>query len=197
MKATSNQALISLDSSNLKVVIDKPKGSRSKFKYDEETGFYELVRVLPTRAVFPFNFGFLPATLGGDDNPLDVLLEEPLLPGSLVDARLIGMIGTSETAGGTTVRNDRLVAVVRQSRLYGEIGSLDEVGETLLRQIEEFVVAYHASFGRELVPVNRASAEAAAEKIHQGMEAFKDRKIKRWVLLSRPPFLSPGPLAKP
>jgi inorganic pyrophosphatase len=178
MKATSNQVLISLDSSNLKVVIDKPKGSRSKFKYDEDTGFYELVRVLPTGAVFPFNFGFLPATLGEDGNPLDVLLlmEEPLLPGSLVDARLIGMIGTSETAGGTTVRNDRLVAVVRQSRLYGEIGSLDEVGETLLRQIEEFVVAYHASFGRELVPVNRASAEAAAEKIHQGMEALKDRK---------------------
>lgn len=103
-------------------------------------------------------------------------MEEPLLPGSLVDARLIGMIGTSETAGGTTVGNDRLVAVVRQSRLYGEIGSLDEVGETLLRQIEEFVVADHASFGRELVPVNRASTEAAAETIHQGMEAFKDRK---------------------
>jgi hypothetical protein len=44
------------------------------------------------------------------------------------------------------------------------------------RQIEEFFVAYNASFGKEFVPVNRASAELAVEKIHQGMEAFKNRK---------------------
>jgi inorganic pyrophosphatase len=176
MKPMSN--LRPFDSSSVRVVIDTPKGSRSKFKYDEGTGLYKLVRVLPTGAVFPFNFGFLPGTLGEDGDPLDVLLlmEESLFPGCLVDAHLIGVIEASQMMAGKTVRNDRLIAVAQQSTLYGVIASLDEVGETLLQQIEEFFIAYNASFGKEFVPLNPGSAELAMEKIHQGVEAFKNRK---------------------
>jgi inorganic pyrophosphatase len=68
-------------SGRLNVVVDTPQGSRNKFKYDEELGYFKVSKALPLGAVFPFDFGFLPSTCGEDGDPLDilVLLDEPSL----------------------------------------------------------------------------------------------------------------------
>src|SRR5215212_9852523 len=101
------------DSGDLNVIIETPKGQRNKFKYDEKSGLYKLGGVLPAGAVFPFDFGFAPSTLGGDGDPLDVLLlmDEPAFAGCLVPARLVGVIEAEQTEKGNTARNDRLIAV--------------------------------------------------------------------------------------
>ena len=72
------------------VVIDTPKGSRNKYKYDEKSGLFRLSKVLPLGAVFPYDFGFIPATRGGDGSPMDVLvlMEEPTFAGCVVPVRL-------------------------------------------------------------------------------------------------------------
>ena len=49
------------DSRELNVVIETPKGSRNKFTYDEALGLFKLGGVLPSGAVFPFDFGFVPS----------------------------------------------------------------------------------------------------------------------------------------
>ena len=56
------------------VVIETVKGCRNKFKYDAETGTFSLCKVLPCGSVFPFDFGFIPSTIGDDGDPLDVLI---------------------------------------------------------------------------------------------------------------------------
>src|SRR5204863_796713 len=98
---------------DLSAVIETPKGSRSKFKYDEEHGLFKLSGVLPAGAVFPFDFGFVPATVGEDGDPLDVLvlMDEPVFSGCFVAARLLGVIEARQTEDGKTERNDRLIAV--------------------------------------------------------------------------------------
>ena len=58
------------DEEELNVVIETPKGSRNKYNYDEATGLFKLGGVLPAGAAFPFDFGFVPSTLGGDGDPL-------------------------------------------------------------------------------------------------------------------------------
>ena len=75
---------------NLNVIVDTPKGSRNKFEYDEELGLFKLSGVLPAGANFPYDFGFLPSTRGGDGDPLDVLvlMDDPAFVGCLVPARL-------------------------------------------------------------------------------------------------------------
>jgi inorganic pyrophosphatase len=69
----------------LNVVVETPKGSRVKYAYDLESGFFILSKALPEGMVFPFNFGFVPNTLAPDGDPLDVLVlnEEPLISGCL------------------------------------------------------------------------------------------------------------------
>ena len=70
----------------LHVIIDTPKGSRNKYKYDAEYQLFTLGGVLPAGAVFPFDFGYVPSTEGGDGDPLDVLvlMDEPVFVGCLV-----------------------------------------------------------------------------------------------------------------
>src|SRR5919199_1807176 len=106
------------DDEELNVIIETPKGSRNKFDYDEELGLFKLGGVLPAGASFPFDFGFLPATRGGDGDPLDVLvlMDEPAFAGCLVTVRLLGVIEAEQTEGDATTRNDRLIAVAATSR---------------------------------------------------------------------------------
>ena len=62
------------DGKILHAIVDTPKGSRNKFKWDEERKLYKLSGVLPAGAVFPFDFGYVPSTKGDDGDALDVLL---------------------------------------------------------------------------------------------------------------------------
>src|SRR2546421_12793416 len=79
---------------HLHVIVDTPKGSRNKFRYDEELGLFKLSGVLPAGGGFPFDFGFVPAALGGDGDALDVLLlvDGPAFGGCVVEVRLISVM---------------------------------------------------------------------------------------------------------
>ena len=102
------------------IVIDTPRGSRNKLKWDEKLRMLKLSHILTAGAVFPFDFGFVPGTRGADGDALDVLVltDEPLVPLCLVEARLIGVIEAEQTQDGKTFRNDRMLAVTTNSHLY-------------------------------------------------------------------------------
>src|SRR6266576_2672477 len=82
------------DSECWHAVIETPKDSHHKFDFDPKLGCFELKRTLPEGMTFPLDFGFIPSTLGDDDDPLDVLviLDFPAAMGALVKVRLIGAI---------------------------------------------------------------------------------------------------------
>src|SRR5687768_7611459 len=96
------------DSQLLNVVIDTPKGSRNKYKFDEQQGQWRLSKVLPQGSFFPYNFGFVPSTQAEDGDPIDVLLiaDEPAFPGCIVPARLIGVLEAKQIEKRETIRND-------------------------------------------------------------------------------------------
>ncbi len=103
------------ETGDLNVIIDTPKGSRNKYEFDEKLGLFKLSGVLAAGHVFPYDFGFIPNTEGGDGDPLDVLvlMDEPAFAGCLIEARLIGVIEAKQTERDVTVeRNDRLIGVV-------------------------------------------------------------------------------------
>src|SRR5262252_960490 len=102
------------DSGLVHVVVDTPKGSRNKYKYDKHLGLYRLSKVLPLGLAFPYDFGFIPSPQAQDGDPLDVLLlgEEALLPGCLVTVRLVGVLQAEQTEYGKTFRNDRLLGAI-------------------------------------------------------------------------------------
>jgi inorganic pyrophosphatase len=166
------------ESNELNTIIETPKGSRNKFKYDEKLGLFELGGVMPTGAFFPFDFGFVPSTLGGDGDPLDVLvlMDEPAFPGCLVRSRLIGLIEAEQTEEGETVRNDRLIAVAANSRRHGSVKTLASLDQVLLEEIEHFFVSYNEIKGKLFTPLGRFGPERARKVVEDGLKNPRLRK---------------------
>src|SRR5215203_5132146 len=159
------------DRKHIHVIIDTPRGSRNKLKWDEKLGVLKLSHILTAGAVFPFDFGFVPGTRGADGDALDVLVltDEPLVPLCLVQARLIGAIEAEQTADGKTLRNDRMLAVASSSRLYAKVRDLADLPPSLIDQVEGFFVHYNEMRGRVFKPINRAGSELATKMLKQGL----------------------------
>jgi inorganic pyrophosphatase len=167
------------DGGELNVIIETPKGSRNKFNYDEEAGLFELGGVLPAGASFPFDFGFVPSTLGGDGDPLDVLvlMDEPAFAGCLVRVRLVGVIEAEQTErDGETTRNDRLIGVAAESRLHKGVRTLKGLGPALLDEIEHFFVSYNDFKGKRFKPLGRFGPRKASELVEEGLKEFAKSK---------------------
>ena len=164
------------DSGELHVIIETPKGSRNKFNYDEELYLFKLGGVLPAGAVFPFDFGFIPSTLGGDGDPVDVLvlMDEPAFTGCLVPARLVAVIEAEQTErDGETTRNDRLIAVAADSHTHRKVRSLADISPPLLDEIEHFFVSYNEIKGKTFKPLGRFGPVKARKLIEEGAERFR------------------------
>ena len=153
----------------LNVVIDTPKGSRNKYKLDEESGQWRLSKMLPQGMAFPYDFGFIPSTQADDGDPIDVLLlnDEPSFPGCIVPAKLIGVIEAEQTERGVTIRNDRLLAVIETAYNPAEFNTLDDVSDQRLDEIEHFFIAYNEVEGREFKPIARRGWEVAKEVLER------------------------------
>ncbi|HEX4948994.1 MAG TPA: inorganic diphosphatase [Blastocatellia bacterium] len=162
----------------INVIIDTPQGSHNKFKFDEAHGVFKLAGVLPMGSVFPFDFGFIPATRGGDGDPLDVLvlLDTPTFPGCLIEARLIGVIEAEQTEDGETERNDRLIAVADVSRRHQNVQSLDDLNDHWLEEMEHFFVSYNEAKGKQFKPLGRAGPARAHEILTAGLKPRRKRK---------------------
>jgi inorganic pyrophosphatase len=155
------------DGEHLNVVIETPRGSRNKYKYEPQLGIFRLNAVLPAGAVFPFDFGFIPGTRSQDGDPLDVLmlLDEPTFAGCLVGARLVGALKAKQQKGKSDIRNDRLIAVSARSKLHEAVHELSDLGERLMTEIEHFFVSYNAAKERRFKPIGRCDARSARELV--------------------------------
>jgi inorganic pyrophosphatase len=154
-------------SGNLNVVIDTPKGCRSKFAFDDKRKAYVLKSVLPHGTVFPFDFGSIPGTAADDGDPVDalVLMDEPAFCGCLIESRLVGVIEAEQTEDGKTERSDRLIAVAAKSQTHAEVKSLSDLSPVLLKEIEHFFISYNQARGKKFRPLERHGPKRAQQLV--------------------------------
>lgn len=153
-----------------RAVVETPAGSRAKFTYDEDSGLYLLGKMLPAGLAFPLDFGFVPSTLGGDGDPLDILIlaEDRLPVGCLVDVRLLGAIEVEQwREGEDKVRNDRIVARLGESRAFAELRSMDQLGKAFASELDSFFRTYKTLRGQRYEVLAAGGPERAAELIEQ------------------------------
>lgn len=160
------------ETGDLNVVIETPMGSRNKYAYDEKLGIFVLKGILAVGHSFPYDFGFIPQTLGGDGDPLDVLvlMDDPAFVGCLVASRLVGVIEAEQTErDGTIERNDRLIAVAAHSQIHSEVKSINDLNERLVDEIEHFFIAYNEIKGKKFQPLERSGAIKARRIVEKGL----------------------------
>ncbi|MBK0401457.1 inorganic diphosphatase [Adhaeribacter sp. BT258] len=152
------------------VIIDTPKGSRNKFKFDEEKGLFKLKHVLPEGMVFPYDFGFIPNTLTEDGDPLDVLvlLDAPTFAGCLVETRIIGVLEAEQTGkDGKPQLNDRLIGVFAESEPHAHMQELRDLPRPMIKQIEHFFRSYNQMRDIEFNVLSHAGAKKALQLIRK------------------------------
>ena len=152
------------------VVVEVPVGSRIKYEYDPELGVTILDRVLPANVRYPADYGFVPSTVSADGEPLDavVFAYDPVFPGCMVKARVIGALEVDEA--GETEHN--IFAVPVGDPRFDDIQSLDDMTEQNLRDVEQFFVTFKQLEGDEDAEVRGwCGIEEAHEIIRQSTQA--------------------------
>ena len=169
------------EGSEVTVIIETPRGSQNKYTYDSRLRAFRLGGVLPAGAVFPFDFGFVPSTVGDDGDPLDVLvlMDAAAFTGCIVTSRLIGVVEAEQTEHGRTERNDRLVAVAAKSLTHRSLRELSDLNEDLIGQIEHFFSSYNSAKGKTFTPLGRFGSERARQLVELGSDRARVRPDPR------------------
>jgi inorganic pyrophosphatase len=171
--------LVDEETGDLTVVLETPKASRNKYKYDAERDVMRLGAVLGEGLAFPYDFGFFPSTLGEDGDPLDVLLflDAAVPPGCVATARLIGVLEVEQKEKRKPwKRNDRFFGVATHAHSHQRLKHIDELRPRLLPEIEAFFIHYAGLNGKELRVMRRSGPERARKLVMAGAKAFKADK---------------------
>ena len=148
----------------INVIIEIPKDAEPvKYEVDKDSGAIFVDRVLSTPMRYPCNYGYVPHTLCGDGDPADVLvvLPLPLIPGSVVRCRPVGVLKMSDEAG----QDAKLVAVPHSklTKQYDHIQDVNDIPELLRGQIKHFFERYKELEAGKWVKVEGWGDKAAAE----------------------------------
>jgi inorganic pyrophosphatase len=172
------QALPTFDGNAVNIVIETPKGGRGKMKYDEKADVFRFEKLLPLGQAFPFDFGFLPSTEGGDGDPLDVLLigEEPAPVGCVVLGRIIGALEGKQTEKGRNERNDRIIAIPIDGKSRKPMMPVPRVDKELTKAIADFFVSYNALQGKKFVPLGMHGRKRALQLVKSGIQQAQRKK---------------------
>lgn len=157
------------------VAIEIPANS-SPIKYEIEKDYDALMvdRFMATPMFYPANYGYIPNTLGEDGDPLDVLVVTPypVVPGSVIRSRPVGILNMSDEAG----QDAKLIAVPHDklTTLYKDVQNYTDLPELLIKQIEHFFENYKDLEAGKWVKVDGwADADAARAEITKAEAAYK------------------------
>jgi inorganic pyrophosphatase len=128
---------------DVNVIIEIPMNSPAiKYEVDKASGAVFVDRMLKTAMHYPCNYGYIPHTLCGDGDPVDVLVVMPfqLVPGVVVRCRPVGLLRMEDESGDDA----KIIAVpvTDITGLYRDVEELEDIDELLRMQIAHFFAHY-------------------------------------------------------
>ena len=162
------------------VIIEIPMNADPiKYEVDKESGALFVDRFMSTAMHYPCNYGYIPHTIAGDGDPVDVLVvsQYALPPGVVVRCRPIGMLKMTDEAG----EDAKLLAVPvdKLTPMYHSVSSPRDLPQLVLDQISHFFAHYKDLEPGKFVKINGwVNAEEAKKEIMDGVAAFEAAKEK-------------------
>jgi inorganic pyrophosphatase len=160
------------------VIVEVPVGGEPiKYEMDKEAGTLVVDRFLYTSMRYPGNYGFIPHTLSGDGDPVDVLIanQRGIIPGAVVACRPVGVLKMQDEAGG----DEKIIAVPvpRLTRRYENVHNYRDLPDITVQQIEHFFVHYKdLEPGKWVKVLGWGNAIEAEQMILEGIERAKAAK---------------------
>ena len=160
---------------DINVVIEIPANHDPiKYEIDKDSNAVFVDRFMATPMFYPANYGYIPNTLSEDGDPLDVLVVTPypVVPGSVIRCRPVGILNMSDEAG----QDAKLLAVPHDklTTLYKDVQEASDLPELLIKQIEHFFENYKDLEAGKWVKVDGwADAEAARAEVTKAVAAYQ------------------------
>lgn len=153
------------------VYVEIPKGSRNKYEWDHHAGGFRLDRVLFSSVHYPGDYGFIPRTWSGDDDPLDalVLLGEATFPGCTITCRVVGVFDMTDDKG----RDAKIITVADADPRWAQVGDLDDLPPHVLKEVEHFFSVYKDLERKGVTVEGFRDRAAALEQIAGDRERFE------------------------
>jgi inorganic pyrophosphatase len=154
-------------------LIEIPQGSRAKYEIDKTTGLLKLDRVIYSSFHYPVNYGFIPQTLGHDNDPLDILVicSESIQSLCLVEATVIGnmqMIDNGE-------KDDKIIAVATKDPGVNYITDVNELPKHSIAVLRNYFENYKV-LENKLVEIDEFQDKEAAYKIiNEAIDYYKEK----------------------
>ncbi|MCM2288240.1 MAG: inorganic diphosphatase [Sulfuritalea sp.] len=150
-----------------------------KYEVDKESGAIFVDRFMSTAMHYPCNYGYIPHTIAGDGDPVDVLVmsQFALPPGVVVRCRPIGMLKMTDEAG----EDAKLLAVPvdKLTPMYRDVDSPRDLPQIVLDQISHFFQHYKDLEPGKFVKIQGwLCAEDAKKEIMDGVAAYESAKDK-------------------
>ncbi len=162
---------------DINVIIEIPAhGQPVKYEVDKKSGTLCVDRFISTAMFYPANYGYIPQTLSEDGDPVDILVitPYPLLSGSMIRCRVIGMLNMTDEAGADA----KLLAVPinKLTQEYTEISSYQDLNKNLRKSIEHFFEHYKdLESGKWVKIAGWADAEAARQEIEASIKRYRSQ----------------------
>jgi len=158
------------------VLVEIPRGSKTKYELDKRTGLLMLDRVLYSSVHYPANYGFIPQTHADDGDPLDVLvlMTEPVVPLTIVRARAIGGFFMRDEKGV----DDKIIAVALDDPGVAGYTAHSQLPAHVTRELMRFFADYKV-LEEKLAEVDTLyDAEHAFGVIRKSIAAY--RELRGW-----------------
>lgn len=154
-------------------IIEISKGSKVKYELDKETGLLKVDRILYSSVVYPANYGFIPRTLGDDNDPLDllVLMQEPVQPLSMVRARPIGMMPMVDSGED----DEKIICVHLDDPEYRIYEHFSQLPEHRLDELRRFFEDYKTLEDKEVKTGEFLGPEEAIQSVREAMNLYHEK----------------------
>jgi inorganic pyrophosphatase len=156
-------------------LVEISKGSRAKYELDKESGLLKLDRVLYSSVVYPANYGFIPQTLGDDNDPLDILVlsQVEIEPLCIVKSKVIGVMRMVDSGKG----DDKVIAVAAGDVSVSQVDSIERLPEHFKSELRHFFEEY-TKLENKTVLVEEFQDAATAKQIIADSIANYDRTFR-------------------
>lgn len=153
-------------------IIEIPRGSRAKYEIDKESGLIKLDRVLYASMYYPLNYGFIPQTLGEDNDPLDivVLTQVSVVPRCMVPSKVIGVMRMIDRGEA----DDKIIAVAEQDASVSHIRDVSELPDFFRVELKHFFENYKTLENKKVVVDEFLSRAQALPIIERSIAYYKE-----------------------
>ncbi len=152
------------------VVIEVPKGSKTKYELDKKSGLLRVDRILFSSVHYPANYGFIPQTYCDDHDPLDVLVlgQDEVVPLAIMFAKPIGVMKMRDQGE----EDDKIIAVHEHDPEYRHYESIRDLPPHRLMEVERFFLDYKVLEEKTVVVEHFLDREDAIDVIRTAIELY-------------------------